>query len=282
MQSLEGVKVKRFFANMEGNSMAKKWIAKTGILTLMVSAFTAVSLYASPEQMTEQPVEQNTEQAAEQTAEQAEPGVKTYGKESETTDRFEFVNDTGSDIAYLNIRPYSITEQDTVMIRNLQTALIKEGFLDDVADGEVGPLTRAAITACREKNGLSVEPRIDEELLTLLGVDDGNILESNEVLKAGEQIIVYYEESADETQAAENESMDDQENYLVAFRLADDAVTEYILHDLPPYETCIHISLDGSIPYAEFQAEGSEEMVSTLQDETSLRRPTPQDFLTYD
>lgn len=247
--------------------MKKGWISRIVILALMAALLTAGCVYAAPEQATEPP--------AEETA----SVEKTYGTESETAIKFVFVNDTGKDIAFLNIRPYSVSEQDTEMIRALQTALIKEGILDDVADGEAGPKTRAAIIEFREKNDLSAEPRIDEELLTLLGVDDGNVLENKEVMKADEQITVYYE--ADAEAAAEGEEREEQD-LLVAFRLADDTITEYILHFLPDHETSIHILMDGSIPYVQYQAEGSDEVVSTLEDETFLRRPTPQDFLTYD
>lgn len=232
------------------------------IFSLFLTAAVLMSgiVFASPEQQTEETVQEQV--------------VKTYGEESETSIRFDLVNGTGKDITFLRIFVNDSAGRDVERNKAIQQALIDQGILKDIADGIVGPKTKAAILEFREKNGLSAEPKIDQELLDLLKISDGNVLGEKEVFKAEEEAVVYYEEPTDEV-------LPDQE-IAVVFRLEDDDVTEYMLHTLPKEETSIRILLDRTIPYVEYAAPDSGLLVSTLDSEVSYRQPTPQDFMVYD
>lgn len=229
-------------------------------LFLITAVLMSGIVFAAPEQQTEENVQEQV--------------IKTYGEESDTSIRFDFVNGTGKDITFLRVFVNDSAGRDVERNKAIQQALIDQGILKDAADGIVGPKTEAAIREFREKHGLFAEPKIDQELLDLLQIGDGNVLEENEVFKAEEEVVVYYEDPADEV-------LQDLE-YTAVFRLEDDDVTEYVLHTLPEAETSIRILLDGTIPYVEYMAPDSGLLVSTLDSEVSFRQPTPQDFMVYE
>ena len=231
-------------------------IKKLIIGTISVSVLAAGCAYAAP----------------------AEPEVKTFGSEEGSTAKFEFVNGTGKDISYFNICIDDGTDREAEEVTMIQEALIEQGILDDVADGQYGPKTEAAVKEFCEKNGLSAEDASNEELLEKLyaDYDDGNILKDDEVFKADETVIVFYqdqEDDADEADGADEFLLN--EEYIVTFRLADDEETEYILHTIPIEETSIRILIEEDIPYVEYKAAGSENIVSTLETERAIRTPAP-------
>lgn len=236
-------------------SMIKKLI----VGTLSVSILAAGCAYAAP----------------------AEPEVKTFGSEDGSTAKFEFVNGTGKDIAYFNISIDDGTDQEAEEVKMIQEALIEQGILNDVADGQFGPNTEAAVKEFCEKNGLSAEEVTNEELLAQLyaDYDDGNILKDDETFKADETVIIYYQDAEDDADADEADGADEfllNEEYIVTFCLAEDEETEYILHTIPIEETSIRILIEEDIPYIEYKAAGSENVVSTLETEKAIRTPAPQ------
>ena len=211
----------------------------------------------------------------------AEPEVKTLGSEVGSTAKFEFVNGTGKDISYFSICIDDRTDREAEEVTMIQEALIEQGILDDVADGQFGPKTEAAVKEFCEKNGLSAEDVTNEELLAQLYVDynGGNILKDDETFKADETAIVYYQDPEDDADADEADGADEfllNEEYIVTFRLAEDEETEYILHTIPIEETSIRILIEEDIPYVEYKAAGSENVISTLETEKAIRTPAHQ------
>lgn len=247
---------------------------KTIAMTLTASVLTASVLTAGCAWAADgkEPAEQETVVAK---SEPEMPEVKVYGKEGKNSVKFDLVNMTGKDITYLSIFEDDNLEKAEPGLYEIQEALIELGFLNDFADGEMGPNTEAAILEFREKNNLPAEPLMDEELLKLLfgPVDDGNILGEDEVIKDGENVIVYCKLPANNEEEGETETGEaDPENaeYAALFHLDGDEKTEYILHSIPVDDTRIKLFVDKSIAYVEFKAGGNGDKVSTLEAEKTI------------
>lgn len=248
------------------------------VITIFLTAGLLSAVPVSAAQLQEAPTQVSQEQPiidVDAVSEKQEvPETKTIGENTEGAVQFEFVNGTGKDINYLDIRVGNGADQKTEEIKKMQSALIEQGYLDDIADGLVGPKTNAAITEFREKNGLSAEAIMDDEMLTLLFGTDGNLLAENEVIKPDENVIVFYQEeektSETDVRNAGSEFLMNAEYYVV-FRLTEEEKdTEYILHTIPVNETRITILLEDGVAYVEYKETGSDKVNSTLEAEKAI------------
>ena len=206
--------------------------------------------------------------AAEAPEAQEVQEIRTFGEENASSAKFEFVNGTDTDITWLHISVNDGRDQAEESVRIMQEALIEQGYLDDVVDGNIGPKTQAAMILFRAEHGLSEEAVMDEDMLDLLNA--GNILGSEDVIEPGVTAVVFFEDSGGETQDQGNVFMVYKE-YIATFRLAGDD-TEYILHTLPVDETTITIRMENGIPYVEYRVPGTDQVISTLENEKTFYR----------
>ena len=207
------------------------------------------------------------------------------GTETENAAAVTLPNKTGMDITFFSMTAFDESYDANAQIRTMQSALIEQGYLDDVADGSYGPKTQAAVKAFREANQLSADGGIDNEMLTLLygTYDDGNQLEDGAEWKPDEQAVLYIlqpDEQAEETEAIE--AADDylslltilegagiESDYIVTFKSQDDQ--EYTLHVFPSNSMeMASIYVDGDIAYLEYTYSGLDEMISTRDAEQAV------------
>ena len=231
-------------------------------------------------------------QEAEAEAPEQETKVRTLGEDKEGAVRFNFVNKTGKDIIYIAVMIDDGTDIMFESVKKMQQALIDQGYLDDVADGSFGPMTKAAVKEFRKANGLSEEETADNEMLKLLygDYDDGNFLAEGEVIKADEEVVLFFNDKTTETDeegAAEENKVVANPSYIAMFKVAEDeSDTYYILHTLPVEETVISIMLEEDVPYIEYKTEGSEDVISTLEAEKIIVHPPVEesydDYYYYD
>ncbi|MBQ9030176.1 MAG: peptidoglycan-binding protein [Parasporobacterium sp.] len=216
---------------------------------------------------------------------EAEPQVRTIGEAAETAVRFELTNKTGKDITWLTIYEDDGTDREKELVTIMQTALIEQGYLDDVADGSYGPKTKAAVKEFREKNGLSAEELMDEEMLSLLiqDYDDGNLLDDGALIKADETVVIFFEE-AEDPQKQDEDAFLSNAGYIAQFRLAGEEDTEYVLHALALDGEPMQVLLEDQIPYVEYQTAQDGNLISTLETERAILFPPAPvyDYVTYD
>jgi len=207
---------------------------------------------------------QEPEEAAKE-----ETTAETTAAEEKTAEKNEvvlsFVNNTGKDIAYVAISEKSQDDLEKALITAAQEALIEQGVLDDVADGLLGPKTKAAILEFREKNNLPAVEELDDEMMALLvkDYDDGNLLE--EVIKDGDTFQVTYKPE-------EKEDQEDAVTFIAVIRFDGEDEQEVVLHELSTDMNEMTIGLSDEIGYVEYtDAEGTS--VSTLETEEALLAP---------
>lgn len=233
--------------------------------------------------------------------------LKTLGQESEDAFEIKITNNTGKDIEYFGVSFYDSDSKSYDVVYQMQEALIQAGFLEGEADGSVGPMTQAAISAYREANGLSADGGADEEMLEkLLGAGyDGNVMTDGDVFTAGETRILYVpktkpeeetpaaasEEVTLEVANAEGDAAADPAAEVAAAVPEADALTEalkefsltpeYVISFRGKGETDLYylfafpaaimqtaqLNLDGEIPYVMYTVSGSPEPASTLDAE---------------
>lgn len=176
-------------------------------------------------------------------------------------------NDTGKELSYFCITEKSEEELSKELITAVQEALIAQKFLDDVADGSFGPKTQAAVVQFREKNELSSEAILDDELMALLmtDYDNGNLLEDEKTAKQGEAFEVSYEIP---------EMAETNAKYIAVIRFAGDDEEEFVLHEFPVDVKELTIRMEEEIPYIEYTANDGT-AVSTLDAEKALLAPAP-------
>ena len=259
---------------------------KSAAMALIAAMILAGTVFAAETEMSSQPelavteadaVEEPAAEPESETA--AEPEMKTYGTDSEDAVKFELTNKTGRDITYFSIRVDDGTDVIREWVMVIQEALIEQGYLDDIVDGSYGPKTKAAVKDFREKNGLSAEDTVDEEMLTLLlgEYDDGNILDKEDVIMADETVVIYFleEPDSDKEQDPEPEEADrfqSYTNYIAEVKFADDE-TEYTLHSLALEGETMQILLAEDVLYIEYQAGDTGSTVSTYETENAILHP---------
>ena len=202
-----------------------------------------------------------------------------FGEADENATAFQFVNNTGKEIVRFYITDQAEQDLEKARATALQEALIEKKVLDDVADGSIGPKTKAAILQFRQENGLSAEEVIDDAMLALLLADyaDGNLLKEDEVIKPEETFTVNYQ--AEEQEAVENQRATNPA-FLVKFIL-DGEDTEYVLHYIPLDGSESSILIEDGIAYVEYAPADNSGTVSTLEAEKALIQTAPQPQESY-
>lgn len=267
--------------------MRKNVLAKSFALGVAACVCMTCSVWAAAPEA-EAVEEETTVAAAAEAAEATEAAPAEAPAEGYMLN---ITNKTGDDITYLNVYAAGSDEDPAQLITLIQEALIEQKFLDDVADGSFGPKSEAALELFLEENNLSGKTKEDEEVLDALFGDysDGNELEADALLKKDESmefavvpVVVEADEKAD-AEAAEEKEVE----FYLTFALAGDEETEYTLHVLPTEAADVDLLIsDDGYAYIEYKIEGSEEVVSTMEQENDLfvesqARTDYSNFATY-
>ena len=182
-----------------------------------------------------------------------------------------------------------VYDEEAEEIKEIQRALIQQGFLDGEADGSYGPMTQAAVEAFRAANNLPAGTETDDEMLMLLfaDYDDGNFLEDGEQIAPKEKVIISYpaaeKDDKDNAEGTETVSVETDDIYpetdylmIVRFLITDEDndvyEDEYLVHFIPS-DTAPVISLDFSedeFAYIEYTDPVSKKTVSTYDIEKAV------------
>jgi len=249
---------------MKVKNISLKLLSAGLILTLCLSSV----VFAAPEK--------ETETAA------ADASEKVLGAEAADAKQVMITNNTGKDIEFFAVNPYNPDPMAGNTVYQMQEVLIKEGFLDDVADGSAGPKTQEAISAYRVSKGLSADGGADEELLVMLLGEgyDGNLLTKDDLFAAGETRTLYIPSAKEEKAQTEDAAKDPVAQCLKEFSLEPQFVVTFRekgqekLYELYvfPADTMktTQLNLDGDIAYISYTAGDVQEPVSTLDAEKAV------------
>ena len=203
---------------------------------------------------------------------QSESELPVIGIKTDEAIGFQIVNDTGEDIVYFSIFEEEESEDETELIKKLQTALKEKGLYGMEIDGLYGPGSKAAVAEFRSMNDLEESEDMDDALLLeLLGWGyDGNLLSEDDMIKDGETRDVYFSlekddsiEDSDETEKGETED----HSWTAKIKLAS-SEDEYLLHEFPVITNqSVELHLEEKIAYLCYATPEKIETVSTLQDE---------------
>ena len=229
---------------------------------------------------------------AGKTADEAstEKEVKTIGEKNNDAISFKLKNSTGMDIDYINMYDESDYDPQTVVFE-MQEALIEQGYLDDTADGSIGPKTTAAIEAFRKANDLDAGSDIDDEFMSALikDYDDGNMLEKDDVFEKDSARLFYYKaEEAEETAAADDDSeMIMNPAYIIVIHVVNgdnpDTYDEYVIHNIPIDDTDeVVINFADDVVYISYVSKTTGEEISTLEAEKAIIEQNQTADVTYD
>lgn len=215
--------------------------------------------------------------------------IKAIGVKSNDSISFKLINSTGKDINYINM--YDESEYDPqAAVLEMQEALIEQGYLDDVADGSIGPKTTAAIEAFRKANGLEAGSDIDDEFMSALikDYDDGNMLEKDDVFEKDSARVFYYKAEETEKTAAEGDDSEMIMNpaYIIVIHVVNsddhDAYDEYVLHNIPVDDADeVVINFADNTVYISYISKATGEEISTLEVEKAIVEQNQTADVTY-
>lgn len=215
--------------------------------------------------------------------------IKAIGVKSNYSISFKLINSTGKDINYINMYDESEYNPQAVVLE-MQEALIEQGYLDDVADGSIGPKTTAAIEAFRKANGLEAGSDIDDEFMSALikDYDDGNMLEKDDVFEKDSARVFYYKAEETEKTAAEGDDSEMIMNpaYIIVIHVVNsddpDAYDEYVLHNIPVDDADeVVINFADNTVYISYVSKATGEEISTLEVEKAIVEQNQTADVTY-
>ncbi len=216
--------------------------------------------------------------------------IKAIGVKSNDAISFKLINSTDKDINYINMYDESKYDSQAVVF-DMQEALIEQGYLDDVADGSIGPKTTAAIEAFRKANGLDAGSDIDNEFMSALikDYDDGNMLEKDDVFEKDSVRVFYYKADETEETAAEDDDSKMIMNpaYIIVIHVVNsddpDAYDEYVLHNIPVDDADeVVINFADNTAYISYVSKATGEEISTLEAEKAIVEQNQAVDATYD
>lgn len=215
--------------------------------------------------------------------------IKTIGEKSNGSISFKLINSIGKDINYINMYDESKYDPQAVVFE-MQEALIEQGYLDDTADGSIGPKTTAAIEAFRKANGLDEGNDIDDEFMSALikDYDDGNMLEKGDIFEKDSARVFYYKAEETEKTVAEGDDSEMIMNpaYIIVIHVVNsddpDTYDEYVLHNIPVDDADeVVINFADDTVFISYVSKATGEEISTLDAEKAIVEQNQTADVTY-